>query len=164
MLEKLIEKVIGERLQVHSISSNFIHSNQLEGLKQWSIIDAGLYLTHLIYTRWVKDLYTSALAFDIAQFFLLLNYWLKVGFNLRISSFFSNYLMSRKTQYVWNNFVSPSFRVDIRVDQESALSPILSALYIVFIFHIFEKKSKNLNSSISVSTLFFVDKSLVISQ
>jgi len=72
--------------------------------------------------------------------------------------------MSRKTQYVWKNFVSPSFRIDIGVDQESALSPILSALYIASIFHIFEKKSKNLNSSISVSTLFFVDKGLVISQ
>jgi len=48
---KLIEKVIGERLQVQYISSNFIHPNQLGGLKQWSTTDTGLFLIHLICTR-----------------------------------------------------------------------------------------------------------------
>ena len=33
-LGKLIEKVIGECLQFHSIANNFIHPNQLERLKQ----------------------------------------------------------------------------------------------------------------------------------
>ena len=32
-LEKLIEKVIGERLQYQSIILNFVHPYQLEGLK-----------------------------------------------------------------------------------------------------------------------------------
>ena len=34
-LEKLIEKVIGERLQHYSITSNFVHSNQLGGVIRW---------------------------------------------------------------------------------------------------------------------------------
>ena len=47
-LGKLIEKVIRERLQFQAISNNFIHSNQLEGLKQQSTTDTVTFLTHLI--------------------------------------------------------------------------------------------------------------------
>ena len=55
-------------------SNDFIYSSQLGGLKFKSMIDAGVALTHIIQTGWVKNLFTSTLAFDIAQFFLLLNY------------------------------------------------------------------------------------------
>jgi len=51
-------------------------------------------------------------------------------------------------QYVWNQFVSSFFIADVGVKQDSALSPILSALYIMPILHIFEKKSKNILFSI----------------
>jgi len=103
MLGKFIEKVIGERLQFQAISNNFIHPNQLSGLKQWSTTDVGVFLTHLICSEWVKNLQISILIFDVAQFFSLLNHCLllmildKAGFDMRISSFFSNYLVSRKT-------------------------------------------------------------------
>jgi len=50
------------------------------------------------------------------------------------------------------------------VGQGSALFPILSALYITSIFHIFEKRSQNILSTIFASTLSFVDDSLFISQ
>jgi len=65
ILGKLIKKVISNRLQVHSIASNFIHLNQLGGIKQYSTIDTGIFLTHLIRTGWVKGLHTSTLVFDI---------------------------------------------------------------------------------------------------
>jgi len=52
--------------------------------------------------------------------------------------------------------------VDIGVSQESALSPILSALFIALIFHIFEKRIKNLK--IPISFLLFVNNILFISQ
>jgi len=61
----------------------------------------------------------NILAFDIAQFFPLLNHQLlpiildKAGFNSKILSFFSNYLISRKTQYIWNSFTFSFFYVDI---------------------------------------------------
>jgi len=70
--------------------------------------------------------------------------------------------ISRKTQYIWNNFFSPFFNVDIGVGQDSALSPILSTLYLSPLFYIFEKHVKNLK--ISVSFLLFVDDGLLISQ
>jgi len=102
-LEKLIKKVIGERLQFHSISNNFIYLSQLGGLKQHLSSDAEITLTCFIYTGWVKNNTTNTLAFDIAQFFPSLNYQLlplifdKVGFNPKVSLFFHNYLVRRKT-------------------------------------------------------------------
>jgi len=47
-LEKLIEKIIGERLQFHVVSNNFIHPSQLGGLKFKSTTDVGVALTHII--------------------------------------------------------------------------------------------------------------------
>jgi len=83
----------------------------------------------------------------------------KVGFDSRISTFFSNCLINRKTQYIWNNFVSSSLRADIGVGQDSALSPILSTLYIALIFYTFEKRTQNILLNIPISTLLFVDNS-----
>jgi len=104
-LEKLIEKVIGNGLQFHIISNNFIHQSQLRGLKFKSTTNVGITPTHFICIGWIKNMVTSSLAFDIAQFFPLLNYHLlaliigKADFNLRVVNFFSNYLINRKTKY-----------------------------------------------------------------
>jgi len=86
-----------------------------------------------------------------------------VGFDSNLSLFFSNYLIKRQTQYVWNNFISPFFRANIGIEQSSTLSPILSTLYITLIFHILEKRTKNLSIPIPISFLLFVDDSLLIS-
>jgi len=110
----------------------------------------------------------NTLAFDIAQFFLSLNHLLlpliirKARFNPKVSCFFSNYLVERKTQYFWNNFSSSFFNVDIGVDQGLALSSILSVLYIASVFHILEKCLKILK--IPVSILSFVDDGLFVAQ
>ena len=167
-LGKLIEKVIGERLQFQTISNNFIHQSQLGGLKFKTISDAGIALTHFICTGWIKHLSTSILAFDITQFFPSLNHYFmflildKAGFGPQVVNFFSNYLVNRKTFYFWNNFSSQSFNINVGVDQGSALSLILSALYLSSFFHIFEKCIKNLD--LKISTLSFVDDGLLITQ
>ena len=121
MLGKLIKKVIGDRLQFQSISKNFIYLCQLDSLKQCSAMDTGIVLIHIIYMGWVESLSTSILVFDIAQFFPSLNHCLlplilaKAGFDCRILSFFSNYLVDRITSYLCNNFSSPFFNVNIGV-------------------------------------------------
>ena len=73
-LGKLIEKVIGERIQFHVIANDFIYPSQLGSLKFKSTIDAGVALTHIIWSAWIKNLSTSTLAFDILQFFPFLNH------------------------------------------------------------------------------------------
>jgi len=141
---KLIKKVIGKRLQFATVANNFIHPSQLGGLKFKSMTDTGIALTYIIQTGWIKNLLTSTLAFNIAQFFPLLNHCLltlimkKAGFNNYIISFFANYLIDRKTIHFWNNFIFPIFNVNIGVGQVSALSPILSALHLSPFIYILE--------------------------
>jgi len=167
-LGKLIKKIISDRLQFHAISNNVIYQSQLRRLKFKFTMDAGIALTHIIYSGWVKNLSMNTLAFNISQFFPSLNHHLltlilgKVGFNLCVVKFFSNYLIGRKTNYFWNSFTSPSFDVNIGVGQGSALSPILSALYLLPFLYILENCLKNLK--ILISILSFVDNGLFIVQ
>jgi len=167
-LGKLIEKVIAERIQFTVAANDFIHPSQLGGLKFKSTADAGITLTHIVRHGWVKRKSTSTLAFDISQFFPSLNHHLlvrildKAGLNPKVSNFFVNYLVRRSTKYSWNDFLSPSFMVDIGVGQGYALSPILSALYLSPLIYILEKRIKNLNLPISI--LSFIDDGLFIAQ
>ena len=155
ILGKLIEKVISERLQIQSIVSSFMYLNQLEGLKQYSTLNA-LYLTHPVHTRWVKDLYTSTLAFNIAQFFPLLNYQLlllivdKARFNPRISNFFSNYSLTEKPSmsgitlsllnlgqmYIWAKILS-SLPFYLLFILPQFLRKELKIFYLIFLFLLF---------------------------
>ena len=157
-----------ERSQFIVASNDFIHPSQLGGLKFKSTTDAGIVLTHIVRSGWVKGKTTSTLAFNISQFFPSLNHWLlilileKVGLESKVFSFFANYLVKRKTSYLWNNLSSPNFEVNVRVGQGSVLSPILLALYLSLFLHILEKHLKNLK--IPISILLFVDDSLIIVQ
>jgi len=133
--------------------NSFIHPSQLGGLKFKSTTDAGVVLTHIIHSGWVKNFSTSILAFDIAQFVPSLNYHFltlilkKAGFDFYIAYFFSNYLIGRKMNYFWNGFTSPSLDVNVGVGQDLALSPILSAFYLLSFLYILEKCLKNFKNS-----------------
>ena len=168
MLDKLIKKIIRERIQFHMTTNDFIHPSQLGELKFKSTTDARIALTHIIRLGWSKNLPTSTLAFNISQFFPSLNHHLltkiihKVGLDNHVVNFFSNYLIDKKTNYSWNNFSSFIFNVNIGIEQSSALSPILSALYLLPFLHILEKQLKNLK--IPISIIFFIDDGLFISQ
>ena len=108
------------------------------------------------------------LAFDISQFFPFLNHqlltWIiyKVGLDTQVVNFFSNYLINRKTNYFWNSFSSLIFDIKVGVGQSSALSPVLSALYLSSFLYILEKCLKCFK--IPVSIISFVDDGLLISQ
>ena len=141
-LSKLIEKIIGEKLQFQSISRNFIHPYQLDRLKQCSTMNVGVILM-----------------LNYCSLLLILE---KAGFNSKISIFFQDYLVDRKMNYLWNSFSSSYFNIDFGVGQGFTLSPILSALYYSPIFYIFEKRIKNLK--IPIFILSFVDNGLFIVQ
>jgi len=167
-LGKLIEKVIAERLQFTVVNNNFIHPSQLGGLKFKLTMDARVALTHIVRSGWAKGKTTSTLTFDISQFFPSLNHCLltlileKTGLEPRVSSFFANYLVKRKTNYIWNDLIFPDFEVNIRVGQGLVLSPILSALYLTPFLYIFEKHLKILK--IPTFILSFMDDGLIIAQ
>jgi len=167
-LSKLIEKVVAKRLQFIVVSNDFIHPSQLGGLKFKFTADAGIALTHIIQSGWAKGRSTSSLAFNISQFFPSLNHNLlvlileKAGLNHKATKFFANYLIQRSTNYLWNNLSSPMFDVNIGVGQESALSPILSTLYLSLFLYILENRFKSLK--IPTSILSFVDDGLFMVQ
>ena len=77
-------------------------------------------------------------------------------------TFFKNYLVGRKTKYLWNKFISSPFNVNIGIGKGSALSPILSALYLSSVFLSLENHLKILK--IPISIIFFVDNGFFISQ
>ena len=167
---KLIEKVISHRLQFHLSANGFLDPNQLEGISQRLTTDAGMYLTHLIRTGWIKECHTSVIAFDIAQFFPSLNHnflllcLAKAGLNANVLKFFRNYHFNRFTTYAWNNFVSQKFATSVGVGQGSALSSILSTIYLAPIIKTFKNRIKNLKEKIPTDILSFVDNGLLISQ
>ena len=167
-LGKLIEKVVADRLQFIVACNNFTHPSQLGSLKFKSTIDTGIALTHIVWSGWAKEKSTSSLVFNISQFFPSLNHKLlvcileKASLDPRVLSFFVNYLVKRRTSYMWNTFSSPMFDVNIGVGQESVLSPILSSLYLTPFLYILEKHLKNLK--IPISILSFVDDGLIIAQ
>jgi len=148
--------------------NDFIHPSQLGGLKFKSTSDAGIALTHIVRSGWAKGKPTCSLAFNISQFFLSLNHRLlvlileKAGLDPKVTAFFVNYLVQRRTNYLWNDLSFPMFDVNVRVGQGSALSPILSTLYLSLLLYILENWLKNLK--IPISILSFVDDGLFIAQ
>jgi len=77
----------------------------------------------------------------------------KAGLDPKVTSFFEDFLVKRKTNYTWNEFSSPMFEVNVGVGQESALSPILSALYLSPLLYILEKCLKTINIPVSLYLL-----------
>ena len=167
---KLIEKAISNRLQFHLSANSFLDPHQFGGIHQWSTTDAGIYLTHLIRAGWLRQCHISVLTFDITQFFPSLNHQFlslclkKASLNTNIVWFFNSYHSNYSISYSWNSFTSPPFNINISVGQGSALSPILSALYLAPIIKTFKKRIKNLNKEIPTDILSFVDDGLLISQ
>ena len=64
--------------------------------------------------------------------------------------------------YIWNDLISPDFKVNIGVGQGSTLFLILSALYLSLFLYILERRLKNLK--IPISILSFIDDGLIIAQ
>jgi len=115
-------------------------------LKHQSTTDVRVVLTHFIQSGWVKNLTTSMLVFDIAQFFPSLNHHLlllilnKVGFNSKVSIFFRNYLVKEK-QSIYGSISLPLFVMLMLVLDRVQPSLLSYLLYIFFQFFIFLKST-----------------------
>ncbi|KAJ3570517.1 hypothetical protein NP233_g4354 [Leucocoprinus birnbaumii] len=164
---KLIEKMISTRLQFDCVKHKVFHPNQFGGIQQRSTEDAGVFLTHVVCTVWAKGLKTSVITFVIAQFFPSLNHEMllgilaRQGFPVHVCWFFASYLVGRGMRYLWNLFSSSDFRpTDMNVSQGSALSPVLSALYLVLVIQLFKRRAAHVGCDI----LSYVDDGTLIVQ
>jgi hypothetical protein len=162
--------MIATRLQHYGLINNLIHPCQTGGILQRSTEDAAVAITHHVRHGWASKKVTSVLAFDIAQFFPSLNHEIlckildHFGYPRELVSFFSEYLVNRYTAYAINGDTSSLYPCSVGVGQGSALSPILSALYISPIFHLLDYwiKFNDSNTKPISSFLSYVDDGLLV--
>jgi hypothetical protein len=165
-LGKLVEKMLARRLQFDGVAHNAFEPNQFGGIAQHSTEDAGIYLMHLVWAGWAKGLQMSVVAFDIAQFFLLLNHkvvfevFSRLGFPAVLGPFLWSYLVGRHTTYKWDSFTSDPFTADMGVGQGSAMSPVLLALYLTLIM----RRFRTSDVGCKVDLMSYVDDGTVIAQ
>jgi len=84
------------------------------------------------------------------------------GFADCIVDFFSDYFVSRSTQYSWNSILFGACNTDVGMKQGSVLFPILLALYIMPLVCFFEIRVQDLNLNTFIFS--FVDNGLPISK
>src|SRR5215510_11704137 len=84
----------------------------------------------------------------------------KQGFPDNIIRFFASYLVGRATAYCWGLHSSPLMNADVGVGQGSALSPVLSALYIAPLMELYDLRAARLG----LTLLSYVDDGLIIAQ
>jgi hypothetical protein len=82
------------------------------------------------------------------------------GFPDHVWKFFTSYLVRRGTRYLWNSFSSDRRSADVGMGQGSALSPVLSALYLAPVIKLFESQVAHLNCNV----LSYVDDGTLIVQ
>jgi len=103
-------------------------------------------------------------AFDLAQYFPSLNHSVitllldRMGFADVVVNFFANYLVGRFTKLFWDNQLSELFPAVVGVGQGSALSPILSALYLAPVLWEFHTERHN------AQLISYVDDGMIIVQ
>ena len=142
-LGKLFEKVLSERLHFECQKFGILHPNQFGGTKAHSTVDAAACLVTHIRAGWRKNLVTTCLAFDVAQFFPSMNHDLlcrileRYGFAPALVTFFRDYLADRSSCFRWGNATSPWFDLPaVGAGQGSALSPILTNIYLSPALHV----------------------------
>jgi len=81
-----------------------------------------------------------------------------MGFADVVVNFFVDYLVGRFTKLFWNNQLSEPFLAAVGVGQGSALSPILSALYLVLVLWEFHTERHN------AQLISYVDDGMIIVQ
>ena len=161
-LGKLFEKMIARQLQWESQEFRILHPCQFGGVRQNSTEDAGAFLTHVIRVGWQQKKVTSIIAFDLVQYFPSLNHEVLAGllerfrFPSHVVRFFDSYLTQRTTRYSWNGVLSEIFGFDVGVGQSSALSPILSALYLAPLLWNFNKEMPG------ATLMSYVDDGIII--
>ncbi|PSR72023.1 hypothetical protein PHLCEN_2v12104 [Hermanssonia centrifuga] len=166
-LGKLCEKVLANRMQFDAQKFGLVHPCQYGGTMAHSTTDARINLAHQIRAGWQANLHTSMLLLDISQFYPSINHdimirtLIKQGFPKSLCTFFENYLKDRRTQFkLQSTGLSDPIDVSTGVGQGSALSPILSSLYLASsVQKFYSEHPRELGNNTS---LFYVDDGNII--
>jgi ribonuclease HI len=164
-LGKLLEKVIARRMQFDAQKAGVMHPCQFGGAFQHSTQDAGIQLVHCIQQAWKRGLDSSALLLDVAQFFPSVHHQMmaailrKQGFHSTLCMYFEDYLVGRQTEFVFNGHQSGPTDFSTGVGQGSALSPVLTGLYLAPVLHLVAPVGEVLEGNATLQ--FFVDDGLL---
>jgi ribonuclease HI len=167
-LGKLGEKVLSTRMHFEGQRFGALHPNQFGGTTFHCTEDVGVCLTHHIKQGWKNKMDTSCIAFDVSQFFPSVNHDMmlrileKQGFHPKIVNFFKCYLVGRTTHFKWGEAVSPLQEVNVGVGQGSALSPVLTNLYIAPILFKCDPIDGSAPLADKSSLFFYVDDGLLV--
>jgi hypothetical protein len=86
----------------------------------------------------------------------------KQGFHPKVVNFFKCYLVGRTTHFKWGEAVSPLQNVNVGVGQGSALSPVLTNLYIAPILFKCDPVDSSAPLADKSSLFFYVDDGLLV--
>lgn len=164
-LGKLLEKMIAKRMQFEGQKYGILHPCQFGGTLQHSTTDAGVQLVHNVRQAWKRGLNTSALLLDVSQFFPSIHHGAMIGilrtqgFNSALCGYFADYLVGRTTQFRYNGCLMDPADFTVGVGQGSALSPILSGLYVAPVLH--HSAPIQHAASTNATLQFYVDDGLI---
>lgn len=164
-LEKLLEKILARRLQFDAQKHGILHPGQFGGVIQHSTHDAGIQLIHNVQQSWHRGVDSTALLLDVSQFFPSIHHETmaailrKQGFHPSLCQYFKDYLVGRRTKFLFNGHHSQPTNFSTGVGQGSALSPILTGLYIAPALHLMAPTDKAIPGNSILQ--FFVDDGLI---
>lgn len=164
-IRKLLEKIIARRMQFEAQQYGVMHPCQFGGTIHHSTTDAGVQLVHNIKQAWTQGLDTSALLLDVSQFYPSIHHNMltailrKQGFAPALCTFFDSYLTGRTTRFKHNGALFDPADLTVGVGQGSALSPVLSGLYIAPILHKSTPVAQADHANAALQ--FFVDDGLI---
>lgn len=162
---KLLEKLIARRMQFDGQKYGILHPCQFGGTIQHSTHDAGVQFVHNVRQAWRQGLSTSALLLDVSQFFPSINHAAMLGilkaqgFHSSLCAYFTDYLVGRTTQFRYNGRLMDPTDFTVGVGQGSALSPVLSGLYLAPVLHLSAPVQHAAMANASLQ--FFVDDGMI---
>src|SRR5205809_6495431 len=139
-MTKIAEKIIASRLAYLANITNIINFDQMSSRKQISAINTIMSLIHDIQLAKNENKITSVLFMNVKEAYdhVLYNQLLKICKNLglprSLCSWIECFMNNRYVQLAFDGNNQEKTRVEIRIPQESPISPILFLIYIRDIF------------------------------
>src|SRR6266480_5745514 len=135
-LGKVAEKIIAARLSYTAETSDLLYTDQIEGRRQKSAIDAVLSLVHDIQLAKHEKKAISVLFMNIKKAYdhVSANHLLKICQKLELSKklcfWIRSFFQDRKVQLRFDENIQEMTDVNIEISQDSSVSPILFLIYI----------------------------------
>jgi len=143
-LGKLLEKIVAKRLSYMVGRHELILGTQFGGWSNSSTINVAMTFVHDVYTAWNQNMVTSALTFDIKDFFdfvnhqCLLSEMQKRYIPLEYLKWTANFLDKHEAAICVDGIRGSSKPVKNGIPQGSPVSPILASFYSAGLLEVFQ--------------------------